>query len=274
MKKQQFIDTARKIATDIPTRYELGGWGQQKDGKYLFDCVCLIKSILWGFNFEKGGHGGAVFCSNGVPDVGANEMFEKYCYDKSTDFTKITEGELVWMDGHIGIYVGGLRVVEATAAWDNKVLISSIDYDGRRTYNYTQVYQWTHHGKCQFIDYSNPTPTYKYSKGTNVVLNGWLHKTKDKNSECLGEFNDYLWTITDTQDGEYPYQLNKIGWCRETYLSPYQDKNEYEQLYKKEMLVSKDLVKQLDQSKSQSSNLENQVKSLTDKINKIKEIIK
>lgn len=273
MKVDQFCNTANDIATKYRTQYKLGGIGEHNGDLWYFDCVGLIKSIIWGWcgdlNYSRGG---AVYASNGLPDVGANQLFSDYCYDKSTDFNNIQRGELVWLDGHIGIYIGNRKVAEATSAWDNKVLISDIGNKGQRTYNGRQVYSWTHHGKFNLLEYT--TPTYKYSKGTNVVLNGWLHKTKDKDSECLGEFHDYLWTITDTQDGEYPYQLNKIGWCRETYLTPYQDKNEYEQLYKKEMLVSKDLVKQLDQYKSQSGDLENQVKSLTNKINKIKEIIK
>ena len=76
MDNYEFINTAFKIANDIPTRYQLGGWGNQDNGVYLFDCVCLVKSILWGFNFSVGGHGGAVYLANGVPDVGANRMIE------------------------------------------------------------------------------------------------------------------------------------------------------------------------------------------------------
>ena len=38
-----------------------------------FDCVCLIKGILWGWNADKNKvYGGAVYKSNGVPDVGAD----------------------------------------------------------------------------------------------------------------------------------------------------------------------------------------------------------
>ena len=61
MDNYEFAYIAKKIAYEIPTRYYLGGWGQQIDGIYLFDCVCLIKSILWGFNFSIGGHGGAIY---------------------------------------------------------------------------------------------------------------------------------------------------------------------------------------------------------------------
>ena len=158
-----------------------------------------------------------------------------------------TPGELVWMDGHMGMYKGDLQVVEATSAWDNKVLISHMDYDGTRSYNGRQVYRWAKHGKCKFIDYSSPT--YKFKKGDIVTLNGWLHKSYNTGSETTGEYHDYVWTITDIKDGEYPYQLNQVGWCRESYLSPYAS-NDYKEKYDKEVLNSKDLKKQVDNLKN------------------------
>lgn len=257
MKKQQFIDTAKKIATDIPTRYQLGGWGQQDNGVYLFDCVCLIKSILWGFNFEKGGHGGAVYCSNGVPDVGANKMFGDYCYDKSTDFNKIEIGELVWLDGHIGIYIGNRLVAEATSAWDNKVLLSDIGKNGERIFNGKQVYRWTHHGKCNFIDYSDPEPTYKYNVGDYVLVNGYGHTTNEYNSGDTGYFENQIGKIIEIKDGEYPYHIEDMGWFREKYLEPYDD---YKVLYEQEVLKNKDL--------------QNQVNNLQGKIDKAIEDLK
>ena len=40
-----------------------------------FDCVCLIKSILWGWQGDpKKSYGGAVYKSGGVPDVNADGM--------------------------------------------------------------------------------------------------------------------------------------------------------------------------------------------------------
>ena len=37
-----------------------------------FDCVCLIKGVLWGWRGDKNAiYGGATYASNGVPDIGA-----------------------------------------------------------------------------------------------------------------------------------------------------------------------------------------------------------
>lgn len=85
-----------------------------KDKGFLFDCVGLIKGILWGWSGDMGRtYGGAGYACNGVPDYDAKKMIDA-CRDVSTDFSAIVDGEAVWMDGHIGVYVGGGVVVEAT----------------------------------------------------------------------------------------------------------------------------------------------------------------
>lgn len=248
MKVDQFCRTAEDIARNYRTQYRLGGVGEHDGDLWYFDCVGLIKAIIWGWcgdtNYRRGG---VVFpaqgeTTNGLPDVGANKMFEDYCYDKSTDFTKIEVGELVWMDGHIGIYIGNRLVAEATSAWDNKVLLSDLGMQGQRSSNGRQVYSWTHHGKFKCVDYSKPT--YKFNVGDMVVLNGYYHVSNDAGSQCIGETSNYIGTITKIKDGEYPYNVDLV-WCREKYLSAYTGKD-YEQLYKQELLKNKDLEKQVD----------------------------
>ena len=84
-----------------------------------FDCVCLIKGVLWGWNGDKNKvYGGAVYKSNDVPDIGADSMI-KVCKDVTTDFSKIEVGEAVWMEGHIGVYVGNGLAVECTPKWED-----------------------------------------------------------------------------------------------------------------------------------------------------------
>lgn len=118
-----------------------------------FDCVCLIKSILWGFNGDKNHtYGGATYRANGVPDIGANSMMNTYCKDVSKDFSNIVAGEAVWLDGHIGIYIGDGLAVECTPKWDNKVQITAVGNIGKKTGYNTRT--WTKHGKLPWIDYS------------------------------------------------------------------------------------------------------------------------
>ena len=63
-----------------------------------FDCVCLIKGVLWGWDGNKAGcYGGAEYAVNGVPDIGADTMITK-CANVSTDFSHIEIGEALWCE--------------------------------------------------------------------------------------------------------------------------------------------------------------------------------
>ena len=49
--------------------------------------------------------------SNSVPDIGADRMLQ-VCNGVSTDCRKITSWEAVWLKGHIGVYIGGGKVIK------------------------------------------------------------------------------------------------------------------------------------------------------------------
>ena len=124
-----------------------------------FDCVNLIKGILWGWNADiNKTYGGAVYGSNGVPDTNANGMFHNNCYDKTTDFSNIIPGEFVWMEGHIGVYIGDNLVIECTPIWKDGVQITGLGNKGGKSGYNTRT--WTQHGKSNFIEYPEaPTPS-------------------------------------------------------------------------------------------------------------------
>lgn len=113
-----------------------------------FDCVGLIKGVLWGWNGDdKDIYGGAKYASSRVPDINADTMIAR-CSDISTDFSNVQIGEAVWIPGHIGVYIGDGKVVESTPQWRNGVQITS-----KR--------KWQKHGKLSYINYS--------ANGANVV---------------------------------------------------------------------------------------------------------
>ena len=127
-----------------------------KDKGFLFDCVGLIKGILWGWSGDMGRtYGGAGYACNGVPDYDAKKMIDA-CRDVSTDFSAIVDGEAVWMDGHIGVYVGGGVVVEATPKWRGGVQWSTLaNTAGTKTLPGTAGSRtWTKHGKLPWVDYA------------------------------------------------------------------------------------------------------------------------
>lgn len=135
------------------------------EGYFGFDCVCLIKAVLWGWNGDLSKtNGGAVYCSNNVPDIGADEMI-KVCSNVSTNFKNIEVGEAVWVPGHIGIYVGNGKVVECTPKWSNKVQYSNLGNLGYMSGNYRN---WTKHGKLPYVKYE--TTENESTKNVDVKL--------------------------------------------------------------------------------------------------------
>ena len=121
-----------------------------------FDCVCLIKGLLWGWCGDKTKtYGGASYAVNGVPDIGADTMITK-CKDVSTaGWANMEVGEALWVKGHIGIYIGNGLAVECTPSWGNKVQVTAVKNIGAKSgYN---ARTWTKHGKLPYVTYTGAT---------------------------------------------------------------------------------------------------------------------
>lgn len=188
MKATDFVSKAKDIAKNYKTLYVMGCFGaplnsanktrytqnhsynkkasrtkmikNASSDTFGFDCVCLIKGILWGWNGNVNKtYGGAKYTSNGVPDISANTIIKStYCDDISTDFNNIAVGEIVWQSGHVGIYIGNKQVVECTPAWENKVQITKLSQRS-----------WKKHGKLKYIDYSTQEVKKEETKTTTTT---------------------------------------------------------------------------------------------------------
>lgn len=159
-------------------------------GKYIwgFDCVNVIKSVLWGWNGDKSkSYGGAVYGSNGVSDVNADGCISicknvKSYYgsnDNVNPWDDIQIGEAVWTNGHIGIYVGEGLAIECTPKWDNKVQITGV---GNKPFNKTydgKKRTWKKHGKLPWITYLSECPWT--STGGSSVPSEFKGKTYNAN---------------------------------------------------------------------------------------------
>ena len=163
---KQFIDKLKWLVNDVPNVYYSGSnWSKlNSKGKWQFDCVLSVKSILWGFKANKNlFRGGTVYKSNGVADFSCNGALD-YCSDVSTDFKHLVPGEYLCMKGtkynHTGIYLGNNKVFEDTTGWGTKkAIISDINSKGERFYKGSKSLKWTYHGKLKYIDYSDePQP--------------------------------------------------------------------------------------------------------------------
>ena len=119
------------------------------ENTFGFDCVCMIKGLLWGWTGDTGKtYGGAKYKSNGVTDSTADSLFRK-CGEQSEDFSSVEMGEAVWLEGHIGIYVGDGLVVEASPQWADGVQITACNC--KKAGYPTRT--WRKHGKLPYISY-------------------------------------------------------------------------------------------------------------------------
>ena len=174
MKANSFVSALKSIATKQKTVYAWGMFGSiitkaRVDGKakqypfwytdhkvntifaplygsdppvWGFDCVGLVKGVLWGFCADTSKtYGGAVYASCGVPDLSADGMIGR-CSNVSNNFGSISVGEFLWMKGHCGVYIGNGQVVESSPKWKNGVQITSLS---DRT--------WLKHGKLPWVEY-------------------------------------------------------------------------------------------------------------------------
>lgn len=132
-----------------------------------FDCVCLIKGLLWGWNGNKDKtYGGATYASNGVPDIGADSIIGK-CKDVSTDFSQLAVGELLWMSGHVGIYIGNGQAVECTPAWKNGVQVTDVLNVKSGT-----GHKWVKHGKLPYVTYDASEAPVVPTTATTASVSG------------------------------------------------------------------------------------------------------
>ena len=128
------------------------------DDTFGFDCVNLIKGVLWGWAGDKSkAYGGAKYAVNGVPDIGADRMITT-CPDASASgWASMEPGEVVWTTGHIGIYIGNGLAVECTPKWKNCVQITAVGNIGSKAGYNTRT--WKKHGHIPYVEYSGKVDT-------------------------------------------------------------------------------------------------------------------
>lgn len=210
-------------AAQYPERYSASRQADLRaligKGYFAFDCVGLIKGVFWGWDGSNSTNGGAVYQSNGVPDTTASGIMNK-CYDISTDMNAdITVGSALYKYGHVGVYIGNGKVVEATISQkQDGVAISDLSGNG-----------WTKHGKFPWVDYSEkdeepepPEEEFEYEIGNVVYFKGGPHYSNSNATEATGgDRTPGTAEITNVAKGaKHPYHLvaiegggsNVYGW--------------------------------------------------------------
>lgn len=190
MTRKDFLDKLT-LAVNSKTLYVVGGFGApatEKNKKrystnhdynkkiadtimaqpsdcFFFDCCGLVKGVLWGWEANKDlVYGGATYKSNGLPDLGTESLIAA-CSDVSTDFGKIEPGELLWQQGHVGVYVGDGVAIESTGLWKDGVQLVPLS-------KRTGKYEWKKHGKLPWVDY---TPEARFQIGQLVEFTGHVY---------------------------------------------------------------------------------------------------
>lgn len=130
-------------AARYPGNDEAGGEcreiGNQWIGKPVYDCIGIIKAYMW-YDYEDDE---IYYQTNGFPDCSASTIWDFIERGKSGTIDTIPEipGIAVWMDGHIGVYIGNGEVIEAqgvrtgvvktqldNGSWTHWLYIPHLDY--------------------------------------------------------------------------------------------------------------------------------------------------
>lgn len=253
MKASEFVKRLKDVAQNHKTLYVMGCFGAPLTGSnvtryctnhaynkaadrtamikaaanqsppvYGFDCVCLMKGILWGWNGNPSKtYGGASYAVNGVPDIGADTMITK-CSGVTTNFSTIEVGEAVWCSGHIGVYIGDGLAVECTPRWKNNVQITAVANIGKKSGYDART--WTKHGKLPYIEYDvssgsggntsaggDTTAAAGLAVGDVVTFTGSKHYTSanaTSGKACKGGKAKITQIF---KNGKHPYHLVKVA---------------------------------------------------------------
>ena len=152
-----FGNTATKSLLTAKKKQYPAHYGNERMAKYnsqlgqrVHDCVGLIKGYLWSDTpTSKPDYGK-------TPDVSANDMLAKCKIWGYIDEIPEIPGVVVWKTGHIGVYIGNGKVIEARG-FNYGVVETDLDKRG-----------WKKWGLCPWIEYPDINTTKPAVKPTET----------------------------------------------------------------------------------------------------------
>ena len=109
-------------------------------------------------------------------EMTADSMIKR-CTDVTEDFDYIRPGELLWTNGHVGLYIGNGQAVEATESWDDGVQITGVA--GICDPDEPKQRRWKKHGKMPWVEYRYPAKQNYIEIADQVLRGEWGIKHED-----------------------------------------------------------------------------------------------
>lgn len=157
---------------------------------FCSDCLGFVHSVVNGFNGNKNVVGGGALVDSYLTSTTESETLKQTV--KSNDFHDMYPGELLYMPGHVGFYVGEFikdghvyNAAENTMSWNKGLQPSYVDEKGRR-FKYRGSLQngsWVYHGKINRVVYSEkPKPVKEDTFMTVLEWQAWCNAAGYKTS--------------------------------------------------------------------------------------------
>lgn len=196
-----------KVQLNNPNYYKLSGIGRY-DGQYRqFDCCGLFKCFMW---HDYPNNDGPKCYNVTQKDLNCEGLLAEAKEKGTIDTIPEIPGVLVYMKGHMGIYIGNGEVIESTAAKFDGVhgKIYKTYFKGNHK-GYKRA-TWTHWFKSPNLNYDNaPVPSVE----TTTSFFG------NKGYFSYGDMSDNIAKIADFMYKVFPAYTNKkaLG----NYYGPY-----------------------------------------------------
>jgi hypothetical protein len=185
--------------------YNLGYY----DGSRIsFDCWNLGKAIIWSrgaiVNNYTVGKYAAMDTSCGLGDWGGYEIITQ-APNCSSNFSNLVPGEWLYMENHVGYYVGDGQVIECTAGWNVwAITVSQIDSRGNRSRNGVPNGSWKLRGMVPWLDYNSSNdkepPVISNVSYSNVSAAGYTISCTVKDNGSIKGVAFPTWTVRNGQD--------------------------------------------------------------------------
>jgi len=173
---------------------------------YGCDCVGLIKWFLW---TDGGAH---AIKYNSAQDKGTEGMYAAAKVKGKIADMPETPGLIVYMKGHVGVYIGKGEVIECT-------LGSNGDGCVKTKLKARKDKQWTNYFEQADIEYVKdpvtpvPTPTTDFNIGDDVIINGPLYPNANATKATGTATNKRTKITRKLTSAKHPYNTaGDLGW--------------------------------------------------------------